>query len=93
MYIFCNKQLKAEFSRCAEDSVFGSMDHIQKFVAARLPQNYNNNVFYLPPWFCPFHKKQSAFFVYRCCCIDCSSFRVLYFCIFAETKEVVNAGP
>ena len=85
MYIFFYKKLlKAEFSRCAEDSVFGSMDHIQKFVAARLPQNYNNDVFSLPPWFCPFHKKQSAFFVYRCCCIDCSCFE---FCIFVFLQK------
>uniref|UniRef100_M8BTM3 Aminotransferase-like plant mobile domain-containing protein n=1 Tax=Aegilops tauschii TaxID=37682 RepID=M8BTM3_AEGTA len=37
--VYGKLRLKAEFSRCAEDSVFGSMDHIQKFVAARLPQN------------------------------------------------------
>ncbi|KAE8798760.1 hypothetical protein D1007_25943 [Hordeum vulgare] len=36
-----NLRLKTEFSRCADDSLFGSMDHITKFVATRLPESYD----------------------------------------------------
>ncbi|XBI96881.1 hypothetical protein VPH35_033101 [Triticum aestivum] len=36
-------RLKTEFSRCADDSLFGSMDHITKFVAARLPESYDKS--------------------------------------------------
>ncbi|XP_037477647.1 uncharacterized protein LOC119354982 [Triticum dicoccoides] len=39
--VYGKLRLKTEFSRCAKDSLFGSMDHITKFVAARLPQSYN----------------------------------------------------
>ncbi|KAF7019566.1 hypothetical protein CFC21_032728 [Triticum aestivum] len=34
-------RLKMEFFRCADDSLFGSMDHITKFVATRLPELYD----------------------------------------------------
>ncbi|XBI02865.1 hypothetical protein VPH35_131361 [Triticum aestivum] len=36
-------RLKTKFSRCADDSLFGSMDHIIKFVAARLPESYDKS--------------------------------------------------
>lgn len=34
-------RLKTEFARCTDDSLFGSMDHVSKFVAARLPESYD----------------------------------------------------
>ncbi|KAE8790260.1 hypothetical protein D1007_35400 [Hordeum vulgare] len=36
---------KTEFSRCADYSLFGSMDHITKFVATRLPESYDKTGF------------------------------------------------
>ncbi|KAE8809914.1 hypothetical protein D1007_13374 [Hordeum vulgare] len=36
-----NLRLKTKFSRSADDSLFGSVDHITKFVATRLPESYD----------------------------------------------------
>lgn len=36
-------RLKTEFSLCANESLFGSLDHVRKFVAARLPETYDKN--------------------------------------------------
>ena len=41
-----NHQLKMEFSLCADDSLFGSMDHITKFVATRFSELYDKIVSY-----------------------------------------------
>lgn len=89
---FCqpNEQLKTEFSRCADDSLFGSMDHVTKFVAARLPESYDENVSYQVPVmltsFSIFNLKPTY-----CQDLSCSSI-FSTFLLFAETKEADTYG-